>query len=137
MNRYVVCSVMLLAAALVNPASAARPAAAAGPMAATIVSAEPVADAQAAKATTTADSSRSLREGVITELEPVDQRGVRLKINGSWLRVTEGATRLFRRGTEVAHRTLGVGQTVKFTLAPDSVAGSAGGPDTLGVVYVQ
>lgn len=136
MKRYVVCSVMLLAAALADPASAARPAASLGPMAATALSAQPVGDARAANATTAAGSNRSLREGVVAELERTDlQRGVRLKINGSWLLVAEGTTRVFRRGMEVGQRTLDVGQKVKFTLAP--VVGSVGSVDTLGVVYVQ
>ena len=69
----------------------------------------------------------SLREGVIAEIE---DSGARLKVNGSWLRVADGTTRIFRRGAEVRSSTLLPGQSIRFTLAPDA-------PDrlTLGVVY--
>jgi len=70
------------------------------------------------------DDSASLREGLVTSVSP---DGDRVEIQGTWLKVVAGQTRVFRRGTAVTARQIEKGAKVKFTLKPDS---------TLGVVYV-
>ncbi len=75
-----------------------------------------------------ADDSSSLRRGVVADVSP---NADWLFINGSWLRVTEGTTRLFRQGRPVQAKALGKGQRVEFTLAP-----GVADRKTLGIVYV-
>lgn len=75
-----------------------------------------------------ADDSASMREGVITG---VSEKRDQLEINGSWLRLSEGTTRVFRQGRAVKRDELAKGQKVKFTLATGVADRS-----TLGVVYV-
>jgi hypothetical protein len=79
-----------------------------------------------AAAASHADDSSSMREGVINAVAP-DQ----VEINGTWLKLAEGKTRVFRNGQAVKARELAKGQKVKFTLA----AGD-GAHATLGAVYV-
>ena len=76
-----------------------------------------------------ADESHSIRQGVVTALG--DQRD-RIQVNGSWLMVVNGTTRMFRQGRVATINDIAKGQTVRFTLAP----GAAGARTTLGVVYV-
>lgn len=79
--------------------------------------------------TTTSDDSSSLREGVITA---VNDKRDQIEVNGSWLKLVDGKTRVFRRGRAVIGADeLVKGSQVKFTLAP-----GAADPLTLGVVYV-
>ncbi len=78
---------------------------------------------------TQADDSSSLRQGVVTDISP---NADWLFINGSWLRVAEGSTRLFRQGRPVQAKAVGKGQRVEFTLAP-----GVADRKTLGIVYVQ
>ncbi len=120
--------VPILALALAGSALAARlanestPAVAGKPQAAAAVTA-PVA------ATPAADDSTSLREGVITA---VSDKHDQIEVNGSWLKVVAGSTRVFRQGRSVnAGDELVKGSKVKFTLAP-----GAADRATLGVVYV-
>jgi hypothetical protein len=120
--------VPILALALAGSAIAGRlanestPAVAGKPQAAAAVTA-PVA------ATPAADDSSSLREGVITAVS--DKRD-QIEVNGSWLKVVAGSTRVFRQGRSVnAGDELVKGSKVKFTLAP-----GAADRATLGVVYV-
>ena len=75
-----------------------------------------------------ADDSASLRQGLI---EQVSANGDRVLVNGSWLAVVEGHTRLFQRGRQVPASQLSKGQWLRFTLAP-----GAAGRSTLGVAYV-
>lgn len=76
-----------------------------------------------------ADDSSSLREGVITA---VNDKRDQIEVNGSWLKVVAGSTRVFRQGRTVnAVDELVKGSKVKFTLAP-----GAADRATLGVVYV-
>lgn len=76
-----------------------------------------------------ADDSSSLREGVITG---VNDKRDQLQINGSWLKIVDGKTRVVRQGRLVkAADELVKGKLVKFTLAP-----GAADTLTLGVVYV-
>ena len=82
----------------------------------------------AAAAASHADDSSSLREGAITG---VSTNHDQIEVNGSWLKLAPGKTRLFRRGTAVTGDVLVKGQIVKFTLLPGDAQRS-----TLGVVYV-
>ena len=76
-----------------------------------------------------ADDSSSLREGVITA---VGDKRDQIEVNGSWLKIVDGKTRVFRQGRTVnASDELVKGSKVKFTLAPGSADRA-----TLGVVYV-
>jgi hypothetical protein len=75
-----------------------------------------------------ADDSASLRQGVVADMNPSANT---VYINGSWLRIAEGSTRLFQQGRLVQADALRKGQRLKFTLAP-----SAADRKTLGVVYV-
>ena len=88
----------------------------------------PNAAAAAAAAASHADDSSSLREGAITG---VSTNHDQIEVNGSWLKLAPGKTRLFRRGTAVTGDVLVKGQIVKFTLMPGDAQRS-----TLGVVYV-
>ena len=82
-----------------------------------------------AVAASQADDSTSLREGVITA---VNDKRDQVLINGSWLKVVEGKTRVFRQGRSVkSGDELVNGKQVKFTLMPGGTD-----PATLGVVYV-
>ncbi len=83
------------------------------------VASQPAASSQA-------DDSSSLREGVITAIG-----AGKVQIQGTWLNVVPGKTQVFRQRALVNASTLQKGQKVKFTLAPNT-------PDrsTLGVVYV-
>ena len=75
-----------------------------------------------------ADDSSSMREGVISG---VSAKGDQIEVNGSWLKVADGTTRVFRQGRAVGRDELKKGQKVRFTLAP-----GAAGRTTLGGVYV-
>lgn len=75
-----------------------------------------------------ADDSSSLRQGVVTALSP---RRDWVYVNGTWLGVVEGRTRLFRLGKPVPAGALAEGQLLRFNLAPGRNDGT-----TLGVVYV-
>lgn len=75
-----------------------------------------------------ADDSSSMREGVITG---ISEKHDQIEINGSWLKLAEGTTRIFQRGRGATRDDLAKGQKVKFTLAP-----SDAGHSTLGAVYV-
>lgn len=75
-----------------------------------------------------ADDSASLRQGVVAD---VNTGANTVYINGQWLSIAEGSTRLFRQGRPVQADTLRKGQRLKFTLAPGT-----GDRKTLGVVYV-
>jgi len=75
-----------------------------------------------------ADDRSSLRQGVVTAL---GQQNHWVHVNGTWMAVVEGRTRLFRHGKPVAAEVLAKGQLLRFTLAPGRDDGT-----TLGVVYV-
>jgi hypothetical protein len=75
-----------------------------------------------------ADDSSSLRQGVITGVR--SGRG-EVEINGSWLKVAEGRTQVFRGGRAAKRQELEVGDQVRFTLAPSDASRG-----TLGAVYV-
>ena len=81
-----------------------------------------------AAAASHADDSSSLREGAITG---VSTNHDQIEVNGSWLKLAAGKTRLFRRGAAVTGDVLVKGQIVQFTLMPGDAQRS-----TLGVVYV-
>jgi hypothetical protein len=95
------------------------------PVAGSVGQTAPVSVAAAASH---ADDSSSLRQGTITS---VSTKNDQIEINGSWLKVAAGKTRLFRQGRAVEKDVLAKGQAVKFTLMP-------GDADrfTLGVIYV-
>lgn len=75
-----------------------------------------------------ADDSSSLRQGVVADLSP---KGDWVFVNGSWLAIVEGRTRLFQSGRTAQPDALRKGQLLKFTLAPGTADRK-----TLGVVYV-
>ena len=87
--------------------------------------ASPVA---AAAAASQSDDSSSLRQGMITS---VNASRDQIEVNGSWLKIASGKTRLSQRGQSVGADVLAKGQVVKFTLLP-----GAADRFTLGVVYV-
>ena len=91
-------------------------------------SARQAAPTSAAAAASHADDSSSLRQGTITS---VSAKNDQIEINGSWLKVAAGKTRLFRQGHAVERDVLARGQAVKFTLMPGDPERS-----TLGVIYV-
>lgn len=72
------------------------------------------------------DESHALREGTITA---ISEKGDQIQVSGSWLKLADGATRIFRGGRLVLRSELAKGQTVRFTL-------SRSDRSTLGVVYV-
>ena len=86
------------------------------------------APVSATSAASHADDSSSLRQGMITS---VSAKNDQVEINGSWLKVAAGKTRLFRQGRAVNSDVLAKGQTVKFTLLPGDAERL-----TLGVIYV-
>ena len=75
-----------------------------------------------------ADDSSSMREGAITGVTTAHDQ---IEVNGSWLKVSPGNTRLFRQGKAVTSEVLVKGQLVRFTLMPGDAERS-----TLGVIYV-
>lgn len=82
----------------------------------------------AAAAAVHADDSSSMREGAITGVTTAHDQ---IEVNGSWLKLSPGKTRLFRQGKAVTSEVLVKGQLVKFTLMPGDAERS-----TLGVIYV-
>ena len=82
----------------------------------------------AAAAAAHADDSSSMRVGAITGVTTAHDQ---IEVNGSWLKVLPGKTRLFRHGKAVTSEVLVKGQLVKFTLLPGDAERS-----TLGVIYV-
>jgi hypothetical protein len=76
-----------------------------------------------------ADDSSGLRQGIVTA---VSDKGERVQIQGVWLRVIEGQTKLFTQGRATNIGALSKGQAVSFTLAPGDSTRS-----TLGAVYVR
>lgn len=89
---------------------------------------EAVREAASAAGASRPDESNSLREGVITG---VSEKADRVEVQGTWLDIVDGKTRIFRRGTAIAPSALQKGVRIKFTIAP-----GAAGRGTLGVVYV-
>ena len=87
-----------------------------------------VREAASAAGANRADESNSLREGVITALSETADR---VEVQGTWLDIVDGKTRIFRRGTAIAPSALQKGVKIRFTVAPGT-----GGRSTLGVVYV-
>lgn len=75
-----------------------------------------------------ADDRSSLRQGVVIAMSPQNHW---VFVNGSWLGIVEGRTKLFRQGRPVGRESLTKGQLLRFTLAPGVQDGT-----TLGVVYV-
>ncbi len=120
----------VLIAALVlcasSPAWAVRVASDVQPVAGAARPAAPTGDAAAAAVH--ADDSSSMREGAITGVTTAHDQ---IEVNGSWLKLAPGKTRLFRQGRAVTSEVLVKGQLVKFTLLPGDVERS-----TLGVIYV-
>ena len=81
-----------------------------------------------AEAASHADDSSSMRQGTITS---VNANSDQIEVNGSWLKIAAGKTRLFQRGQAVGSDALAKGQVLRFTLLP-----GAADRFTLGVVYV-
>jgi hypothetical protein len=77
---------------------------------------------------THAGDGSSMREGVVTG---INDRRDEIEVNGSWLKLADGTTRIFRRGFGATRDDLAHGQKVRFTLAP-----GANDRLTLGAVYV-
>lgn len=75
-----------------------------------------------------ADDTSSLRDGVITA---VSAEGDQIEINGSWLNLVDGKTRVFQQGRTVKRDYVTKGQKVKFNLAPSDPKRA-----TVGVLYV-
>ncbi len=73
------------------------------------------------------DGSNSLGDGTI---EAVSEKGDQVQIHGTWLKLADGQTQVFRQGKRVNATALTRGQRVRFSLAA--------GVDrtTLGLVYV-
>lgn len=119
--------VLAVAAGAVAPAWAIRVGNEATPVdtGKVLQTASPVA---AGAAASHADDSTSMRQGMINS---VNASRDQIEVNGSWLKIAAGKTRLFQRGQVVGSDALSKGQLLKFTLLP-------GATDrfTLGVVYV-
>ena len=109
-----------------SPAWAVRVANEVKPVAGAARPATPSGDAAAAAAH--ADDSSSMREGAITGVTTAHDQ---IEVNGSWLKLAPGKTRLFRQGRAVTPEVLVKGQLVKFTLMPGDAERA-----TLGVIYV-
>jgi hypothetical protein len=75
-----------------------------------------------------ADESASLRQGVVVA---IDERRGRLQVQGVWLEMVAGKTKLLRDGRPAALDTLKAGEAIRFTVAPDS-----SGAPSLRLIYV-
>lgn len=106
----------------VRVANDVQPAAGAGPQT------SPPTDTAAVAAAAHADDSSSMREGAITGVTTTHDQ---IEVNGRWLKLAAGKTRLFRQGKAVTSEVLVKGQLVKFTLMPGDAERA-----TLGVIYV-
>jgi hypothetical protein len=106
--------------------------------AATVASASRVAGAPAPAASSVqgathqpaqvqADESASLREGTVGA---VDERGGRVQVQGIWLELAAGKTRLLRGGEPAGLDSLKAGETIRFTVLPGN-----GATATLKVIY--
>jgi hypothetical protein len=69
-----------------------------------------------------ADESASLLRGVV---EAVDDRGSRVQVQGIWLDLVAGQTRLLRQGRSARFETLKAGEAIRFTVAPASTGARA------------
>ncbi|MDQ6638503.1 MAG: hypothetical protein M3Z15_02415 [Pseudomonadota bacterium] len=69
-----------------------------------------------------ADESASLRQGTIGA---VDERGMRLQVQGIWLDLVAGKTQLIRKGQAAGLETLKAGEAIRFTVVPGSSGASA------------
>lgn len=98
-------------ALIVSQSLAGRVGGAAAPSAAT------VQGSPQQPASVQADESASLRQGIVTALDP---KGMRLQVQGIWLEASEGKTKLIRGGREARLDTLTVGETVRFMVGPGS-----------------
>jgi cysteine sulfinate desulfinase/cysteine desulfurase-like protein len=94
----------------------------------TAVSAQSAAPTGPATGASHADDSSSLRQGTISA---VNANHDQIEVNGSWLKIAAGQTRVFRQGRAVESDVFAKGQAVKFTLLPGQADRF-----TLGVVYV-
>ncbi|HEX4235274.1 MAG TPA: hypothetical protein VH041_13340 [Caldimonas sp.] len=65
------------------------------------------------------DESASLRQGLVGA---VDVRGARIQVQGIWLDMVAGKTKLLRNGSPAGLDTLKVGENIRFTVAPESTA---------------
>jgi hypothetical protein len=83
-----------------------------------------------APAAVQADESSSLRQGLVTQVEP---QASRVQVQGVWLQAVAGRTVVIRDGRAVPFDVLRKGQIVKYTLAAGAPSSS---PATLGAVYV-
>ena len=73
------------------------------------------------------DASNNLADGMIAS---VNDKGDQIEVHGTWLKLVDGQTRVFRQGKRVTGSALAKGQRSRFSLA----AGAA--RTTLGLVYV-
>ena len=76
-----------------------------------------------------ADESASLRQGTI---QSVDAGGSRLQVQGIWLALSAGKTRLLRGGKPAALDTLKAGESIRF-----AVGAERGSAPTVRVIYVD
>jgi hypothetical protein len=75
-----------------------------------------------------ADESASLRQGVVSA---VDERRARIQVQGIWLDTVAGKTKLLRDGRPAGLETLKAGETIRFTVAPEST-----GTPSVRLIYV-
>ncbi|HEY2558444.1 MAG TPA: hypothetical protein VGI48_01905 [Caldimonas sp.] len=75
-----------------------------------------------------ADESSSLRQGVVGA---VDERRARIQVQGIWLDTVAGQTKLLRGGRPAGLETLRAGETIRFTVAPEST-----GAPSVRLIYV-
>jgi hypothetical protein len=74
------------------------------------------------------DESASLRQGVVGA---VDGRRARIQVQGIWLDTVAEKTTLLRNGRPAGLETLRVGETIRFTVAPEST-----GTPSVRLIYV-
>ena len=73
------------------------------------------------------DGSSSLSDGLVAA---VNDKGDQIEVHGTWLKLVDGQTQVFRQGKRVTGTALAKGQRIRFSLA------AGADRTTLGLVYV-
>lgn len=89
--------------------------------------AEAVRNAAPPSTASLTDASNNLADGMIAS---VNDKGDQIEVHGTWLKLVDGQTQVFRQGKRVTGSALAKGQRIRFSLA------AGADRTTLGLVYV-
>lgn len=73
------------------------------------------------------EASNNLTDGMIAS---INDKGDQIEVHGTWLKLVDGQTQVYRQGKRVTGSALAKGQRIRFSLA------AGADRTTLGLVYV-